>query len=644
LDAQRAKHRDITAETPRSVRHPMTLRSLVLPAMLSSAATALGAENGLTMSVYNNSAWYGEPLSSKVVDSFDQSLPLDAGVTAMSVEITGSLTYPPNLKPCFINDFGCYTFNCSFGASTYGFLWFDDHLVCQHGAYVLHPDSYDGSAGNPLRVLSKKTVVVRLQAYLDPANPALPDMDARRAAIESNELELRPPTQALPPSTPSPPQSLPPSLDFTVKWMQGFGTDGPITPPEFKPIDSSLFSPTIAPAEQTRVTLQQNLTDGWGTWANSVLDLVLMPEGARITVGLCQISSGKCITSTRPSDTETMRVAEHAYDKTFVRMFLTFRQANVSVEFSSGTGDQASKLDLALTPLNCDDASGGRALHVVGGAALDGPTVNCSDFTATVMPSWAWGRAGTWEQPATDSLTAQASGLRSFTLHTTSPGVDSLEVHPAASAGPAGLTFALDKGGGLSTQPNPKFSDIVAHMTTAHTAVHAKHEKYGDLSEVANAVQSAVMWCLLYVPSELGPFAPVSRSWAFLTPARAATRTDEWVYVIFDWDNIFASYLFALDARDFSYSNLIQVIRSKTAQGFIANFASAGQKSLDRTEPMIGAKVVLEVRSASLLLSAARTHCSYPDGYVCVCMCVACADLQEVRRQVDRRLAVERSH
>ena len=36
-------------------------------------------------------------------------------------------------------------------------------------------------------------------------------------------------------------------------------------------------------------------------------------------------------------------------------------------------------------------------------------------------------------------------------------------------------------------------------------------------------------------------------------------------------------------------------MRSKTAQGFIANFAAAGQKSLDRTEPMIGAKVLLEL-------------------------------------------------
>ena len=434
------------------------MRTVAMLASLLGSVAAATPATGLTMSVYNNSAWYGAPLSTKVVSSFDQSLPLEAGVMAMSVEITGSLTYVPT-KPCFLNDFGCYTFNCSFGAASYGFLWFDDHLVCQHGAYVLHPDSFDGSAGNPLRVLSKKTIAVRLQAYLDPANPALSAMDARRAAIESNELEVRsrqvaaaasacnsswhegdtwnghdrkaqvtqtcdecaalcaadpscaavvwnapggqygdkncnmknavPPKPwktnqkgemglVLRPNHPNgpAPAPLPTSLDFSVQWMEGFGTDGPITPPVFAPIEPRLLSTTLAPAEQTRVTLQQNLTNGWGTWANSVLDLVLMPEGARITVGLCQISSGKCITSTRPSDTDTMRVAEHAYDKSFVRMFLTFQQANVSVEFSSGTGDQASDLELALTPLNCDDSSGGRDLSVVGGVALTGPTVN----------------------------------------------------------------------------------------------------------------------------------------------------------------------------------------------------------------------------------------------------------------------------
>ena len=178
------------------------------------------------------------------------------------------------------------------------------------------------------------------------------------------------------------------------------------------PIAPSILAPALVPSEETRVALQQNLTNGWGTWANSVLDLVLMPEGARITIGLCQLSTGKCISSTRPSDTDTMRVAEHAYDKSFVRMFLTFQSANVSIEFSSGSGDDASDLDVALTPLNCDDDGRADRLlperreEVVAG----GPTVNCSDFAVTLLPSWAWARAGSWET-ASGSLTATAAGL-----------------------------------------------------------------------------------------------------------------------------------------------------------------------------------------------------------------------------------------
>ena len=63
--------------------------------------------------------------------------------------------------------------------------------------------------------------------------------------------------------------------------------------------------------------------------------------------------------------------------------------------------------------------------------------------------------------------------------------------------------------------------------------------------------------------------------------------------VLFDWDNIFASYMTSLDpaSKDIAYSNFIQVIRSKTASGFVPNFAAAGSKSIDRTEPPVGAKV-----------------------------------------------------
>ena len=47
--------------------------------------------------------------------------------------------------------------------------------------------------------------------------------------------------------------------------------------------------------------------------------------------------------------------------------------------------------------------------------------------------------------------------------------------------------------------------------------------------------------------------------------------------------------------KSIAYSNIFQVVKSKTAAGFIPNYAAGGKKSQDRTEPSVGAKVVLEL-------------------------------------------------
>lgn len=60
-------------------------------------------------------------------------------------------------------------------------------------------------------------------------------------------------------------------------------------------------------------------------------------------------------------------------------------------------------------------------------------------------------------------------------------------------------------------------------------------------------------------------------------------------------DNIFATYMTSLDSKEIAYSNFIQVIRSKTSRGMVPNFSAGGSKSIDRTEPPIGAKVMLEM-------------------------------------------------
>ena len=49
-----------------------------------------------------------------------------------------------------------------------------------------------------------------------------------------------------------------------------------------------------------------------------------------------------------------------------------------------------------------------------------------------------------------------------------------------------------------------------------------------------------------------------------------------------DWDNIFATYMTSLSSKEIAYSNFIQVIRSKTAMGFVPNYSAGGTKSIDR--------------------------------------------------------------
>jgi len=136
-------------------------------------------------------------------------------------------------------------------------------------------------------------------------------------------------------------------------------------------------------------------------------------------------------------------------------------------------------------------------------------------------------------------------------------------------------------------------ADLTTLINAAKKTEYARYAKFGNLSETKMAVQAATMWNLIFNPVENGPLAPVARGWDFTS----GKQNDDWGYVIFDWDNIFASYMMALDqdAKLFAYSNFIQVIKSKTNNGFVPNFAAAQRKSDDRTEPPIGSKVLLEI-------------------------------------------------
>jgi putative isomerase len=64
-----------------------------------------------------------------------------------------------------------------------------------------------------------------------------------------------------------------------------------------------------------------------------------------------------------------------------------------------------------------------------------------------------------------------------------------------------------------------------------------------------------------------------------------------------EWDNLFASLMAGLFDKDIAYSNLFVSVRSRTPDGFLPNWSTAGgiRRSGDRTEPPIGARILLEL-------------------------------------------------
>ncbi len=140
----------------------------------------------------------------------------------------------------------------------------------------------------------------------------------------------------------------------------------------------------------------------------------------------------------------------------------------------------------------------------------------------------------------------------------------------------------------------PSVDAVRAAAAAAAAAELARYTAYGDLAESAGGVQAAGAWTMVYNPSQLGPYPPVTRDWDF-SHQSGAFPTAEWSTVMFGWDNLFAALLLGASTRDAAYSALIQAVRAKAAAGFVSNFEAGGAKSQDRTEPLVGARVLAEL-------------------------------------------------
>lgn len=330
--------------------------------------------------------------------------------------------------------------------------------------------------------------------------------------------------------------------------------------------------------------MKTELMRGWNTWdTRSVLTHVLLPEGLAVRLQL-RAADGRVLKSAligrRGRGVEVVRPGPRSYDGSYTEVTVEWQGIKVRVQ-SAAVGND---LVILVTP---EAGSAPGALIIQPEIFYGRPgSINLGSPRSSVALN---GNAGL--EPGTPRVGAPA-----FLAHL--PGSEA----PVFIEGPGAavrsrlfsevFTSSLSGPIGISTGLKRSVAEINSVIDSARRKLAKDSEKYGDLVPVHNAMQTVLAWNVIYDPSQDRVLVPVSRIW----------NVNWGGYVIFDWDSYFASYMLSLDSRELAYAMAVEVTRGITYQGFIPNYAQAGElgtydshKSLDRSQPPVGSLICREI-------------------------------------------------
>ena len=552
----------------------------------AAATPSQQKRGGVTLHIYDNMGLAGPPSSTTVINTTAFYMPANKELIPFSAEMIGTLLFPP--------EGSIYSFVCDWFGSTMGFVWIDGHMVCQDGN-VYRPSKEDTDYCLPINM------------YPSSSKGVVAGLPFRAHFYYNGTTGGKRPTD---------------SIGLSVHWISSSVCRISSTLSSAAvPIPTTSLYPKLPDYEAMRDRFQRRLSSsGWGPWIHSnMLSLVLLPDATTITVMICQASNtSNCIESALPDGARpfpstddllaSIRVGHHAYDRSYVQFYVGPSPTiplNVSVEYSVNKAD----FDMEIRPISCTQQIQAEYMLKLG---MDNDN-DCSDFLLLLEFRYAWFKSGDIQTNDDGSnVTFSPSGRPTKSIYTSKKR--NAKRHDKISIGESETLKVYYSMEGdpitVSTKPNRSLNEIRNLLDNAKAAEEQllrdtfSEERAGQ----GQAIKAASMWTLISTPAENGgaPLLPVSRAW---TRAPRPSTTD-FTYVIFDWDNFFGSLAVAC-GRDrnltkltranefwsfaYSVSNLIQTVKTKTSTGFIPNYAAAGRKTQDRSEPPVGAKVTLEL-------------------------------------------------
>lgn len=328
--------------------------------------------------------------------------------------------------------------------------------------------------------------------------------------------------------------------------------------------------PVARSAEYAKV--QERLARGWNSWdVHSVATQVLLPEGLAIHVGMKHNSTlngdaflGDALIGRLDKGAEVVTPGPHAWDGSYTSADYEWKGHKWRVQSAHDGND----LVMLATPLE-SKAEGGLP-----------PTVVFS-------VDYLWGRSGTAMRQVNWIDARSASGLTVPVFCSCEP---EQQQRPSAAIDVplGGAYFAEDlvRAVGVSTGKRRTVEQIEAIVARQKEAYQKSVDGGGSKAPILDAIETTLGWDTIYEPEKGRVVSPVSRVWSVGWGG----------YVIFDWDTFFAATMAGIGDKDLAYANALETLREETAQGFVPNYARAGNwKSADRSEPPVGAITVLGI-------------------------------------------------
>jgi putative isomerase len=300
--------------------------------------------------------------------------------------------------------------------------------------------------------------------------------------------------------------------------------------------------------------MKATLSKGWNTWnTRSVLSHVLLPDCFAIDLQLISHQSGDTLKEAligRESyaSKELVIPGPHSYDGSYTELTVEWQGIRVRVQ-------SAAKNDGLFLMIN--------------------PVKYSAGDTLLIHPQMLWKKMGEIRINE-NRISAVVSNGKTIEL-TVAGG------HLVSTKG--NIKLSLAEPIIISTDASLSAKEIEKIISDAGTKLAAQKSGYPKAPELYDAMQTVLVWNLIYEPTKDQVIAPISRTWN--------VGWEGWI--LFDWDTYFAAYMFSLDSKENAYANAIAITNEITTKGFIPNFGSARSTSEDRSEPPVGSFVVKEI-------------------------------------------------